>query len=555
MLYPAFYPVYLNLNNMSIFSKIPRSKVQRSKFNLSHSYKTTAGIGNLIPVLCREVLPGDIWNINTSTLVRLSPTLAPVMHQFNIRTECFFVPNRLLWRDWQDFITGGQSGNLAPVKPHFTGADLVGFGDLRNTNYDYLALPLTIPESASAYAAVPNSDDVQIDCLPFLALQLIYNEYYRDPNLDTDYGKSFPFPSGRYSPDSSDPQMSELMRLKARCWEKDYFTAALPWTQRGAAASMPITSTGDVVIKTTGGPAIMRDGVNNPISDANVATTNEGYVGTGTAGSASVGYIDPNHMWEATTQASVTINDLRRTSAIQRWLENNARGGSRYIEQILAHFGVISSDSRLQRPEFLGSGKSPVIVSEVLQTSGSNIEGQSTPQANMAGHGIGGGINHGCYRHFEEHGFIVCFASLVPRSAYIFGLEPQWFRRFDKLDYAWPELARLGEQEVYRAELDANSLSNFTTPFGYQPRYADYKYILSRTTGEMSRTLSFWQAARRTNDIDPVLSSRFNHIDQGDFYGLFPAGSSSAHQQFYMELYHNIKCSRKLPKYGVPIIT
>lgn len=534
---------------MSIFSKIPASKAKRSRFNLSHSYKTTGGIGKLIPVLCREVIPGDVWNLNMSTLVRMSPTLAPIMHNFNIRTECFFVPNRLIWSDWQDFITGGQDGTLAPVKPYLTAGTFYGRTDLANSNYDYLSMPL-LPNGR---AALPNDSTIRVDIMPLLALQLIYNEYYRDPNLDTDYSRSFPVASGTYTPTSSDPSLAELIRTKSRCWEKDYFTAALPWTQRGPQAQLPVNG-GNVTLRTdTTTTPLWQTNAGSPIINGTDFTTNAGGQ-TGIEQGSSTVYprFNPNNSLEA-SGGSVSINDLRRTSAIQRWLENNARGGSRYIEQILAHFGVISSDSRLQRPEFLGSGKSPVIISEVLQTSGSNIEGQSTPQANMAGHGIGGGINHGCYRHFEEHGFIICFASIVPRSSYIFGLEPQ-YTRFDKLQYAWPELARLGEQPVYRSELDATGSASFSETFGYQPRYADYKYVLSRTTGEMSRTLSFWQAARRINNVSPVLSSTFNHINQADFYNLFPAGEASADQQFYLELYHNIKCSRKLPKYGTPII-
>ncbi|UOK21002.1 major capsid protein [Chifec microvirus UA13_27] len=539
---------------MSIFSSIPKSKGKRSRFNLSHSYKTTGGIGNLIPVLCREVLPGDIWNINTSTLVRLQPTLAPVMHAMSIRTECFFVPNRLLWKDWQDFITGGADGTLAPVKPFVPASELVNFDTdiLKNSNYDYLGMPLTSDGSA----ALPFSD-TPIDILPLAALQLIYNEYYRDPNLDADFAKSFPLPSGNFITSGLDLTIDELLRCKSRCWEKDYFTAALPWTQRGPQVNIPLGTSAPVVRTDTTSSPYWESSLGNPIGEGNAVFQSDGthtYLRTETG---DTGFADlvPNGTLEAdlTQATSVTINDLRRSSAVQRWLENNARGGSRYIEQILAHFGVISSDSRLQRPEFLGSGKSPVIISEVLQTSGTNISGQETPQANMAGHGIGGGINHGCYRHFEEHGFIVCFASLVPRSSYVFGLEPQ-YTRFDKLQYAWPELAQLGEQPVYRSELDSRTESHFEEPFGYQPRYTDYKYILSRTTGEMARTLSFWQMARRINESSPVLSSQFNHINQEDFYNLFPAGEESRDQQFYMELYHNIKCSRKLPKYGTPIL-
>ena len=219
----------------------------------------------------------------------------------------------------------------------------------------------------------------------------------------------------------------------------------------------------------------------------------------------------------------------------------------------MAHFGVISSDSRLQRPEFLGSGRAPVYISEVLQTSGTNITGQATPQGNMSGHGIGDGANRHGLRLFEEHGFVISFVSIVPQTAYIFGLETM-FTRFDKLDYPWPELARLGEQPVYKKELDA-STADGNDPFGYQPRYADWKNILSRTTGEMSRTLAFWQAARRLNNVAPVLTSSFNHIQSSLFYQNFAAGAQSENQQVYIELAFNITCSRLLPKYGVPILS
>lgn len=358
-----------------IFNSIPRPKGKRSRFNLSHSYKTAGGIGRLIPVLCREVLPGDIWNVNTSTLVRLAPTLAPVMHNINIRTECFFVPNRLIWKDWQDFITGGNDGTLAPIKPYLPASYFASLPAMTvsNSNYDYLGMPVR----ADGTAALANDSTRRIDIMPLLALQLVYNEYYRDPNLDPDFSSFFPVNSGNYlDRPTGAPSPTELLGTKSRCWEKDYFTAALPWTQRGPQAQLPAT------INTT-----YSGTVPNP-TPVQMATTS--------SGEGKLQAVATPNPVDLEQVASVTINDLRRTSAVQRWLENNARGGSRYIEQILAHFGVISSDSRLQRPEFLGAGKSPVIISEVLQTSGTGTTGQATPQANMAGHGIGGGINHGC---------------------------------------------------------------------------------------------------------------------------------------------------------------
>ena len=534
---------------MSIFSSIPAPKTKRSRFNLSHTYKTACSIGKLIPCLVREVIPGDIWNISSNSLVRLAPTVAPLMHNMQIRTETFFVPNRLLWKEWQEFITGGQDGTLSPVKPRYAiTSELKGL-DHRNSIVDYLGLPLN---PANGNLLVNESVTPYIDALPFLALQLVYNEYYRDPNLDTDYRTSFPVASGTIpSPTPFIGAYGGAFGLKSRCWPKDYFTSALPFVQRGPAAAMPIS--GDVSLKSGTNPMVVKNAANGSTFPTTAAygQTSSSDFGAGFSPSYTGAVLDPNGRLQTTS--TVTINDLRRTSAVQRWLENNARGGARYIEQILAHFGVISSDSRLQRPEFLGSGRAPVYISEVLQTSGTNITGQATPQGNMSGHGIGGGANKHGLRLFEEHGFVISFVSIVPQTAYIFGLETM-FTRFDKLDYPWPELARLGEQPVYKKELDA-STADGNDPFGYQPRYSDWKNILSRTTGEMSRTLSFWQAARRLNNVAPVLTSQFNHIQSSLFYQNFAAGAASENQQVYIELAFNITCSRLLPKYGVPILS
>ena len=532
---------------MSIFNSIPAPKAKRSRFNLSHTYKTACSIGKLIPTLVREVVPGDVWNVLSNSLVRLAPTVAPLMHNMQIRTETFFVPNRLIWKDWQSFITGGQDGTLSPVKPRLDVNVTLKNIDCRNTIVDYLGLPL---DSTTGYLLVNPSATPYIDAMPFLALHLIYNEYYRDPNLDVDHSNKYPFPSGTFT-NNSGLIPSEVLSLKSRCWSKDYFTSALPFVQRGPAAAMPIS--GNVSLKSGTNPMLVKDAVNG----ATRPTLLNG-LGVGNAGALVDGsptgnqdVIDPNGRLQATS--TVTINDLRKTSAVQKWLENNARGGSRYIEQILAHFGVISSDSRLQRPEFLGSGRAPVYISEILQTSGSNITGQSTPQGNMSGHGIGGGANRHALRVFEEHGFIVSFMSIVPQTAYIFGLETMW-TRFDKLDYPWPELARLGERAVLKKELDASTVDG-NEAFGFQPQYSDFKNILSRTTGEMSRTLSFWQAARRLNNVNPVLSSDFVHIQDSLFDQNFAAGVAARNQQVYVELAYNITCSRLLPKYGVPILS
>lgn len=515
---------------------------------MSHTYKTACSIGKLIPTLVREVIPGDVWNVSSNSLVRLAPTVAPLMHNMQIRTETFFVPNRLLWKEWQDFITGGQNGTLSPVKPRFDVATQVAVGDKRNSVYDYLGLPLN---PTSGVPLINPSVTPYLDMLPFAALFLVYNEYYRDPNLDSDLRDKFPLPSGTFVPESGF-DVNTFFYLRSRCWPKDYFTSALPFVQRGPAAAMPVSGTVSLNSDTSNAMVVKNATTGSTFpTTATYGQTPSATFGAGSSPTYTGAVLDPNG--RLSTTSTVTINDLRKTSAVQRWLENNARGGSRYIEQILAHFGVVSSDSRLQRPEFLGSGRAPVYISEVLQTSGSNITGQSTPQGNMSGHAIGGGANRHALRIFEEHGFIISFMSIVPQNAYIFGLETMW-TRFDKLDYPWPELARLGERAVLKKELDASTATG-NEPFGFQPQYSDFKNILSRTTGEMSRTLSFWQAARRLNNVNPVLSSDFVHIQDSLFDQNFAAGAAARNQQVYVEIAYNITCSRLLPKYGVPILS
>ena len=317
----------INFKVMSIFSSIPAPKTKRSRFNLSHTYKTACSIGKLIPCLVREVIPGDIWNISSNSLVRLAPTVAPLMHNMQIRTESFFVPNRLLWKEWQDFITGGQDGNLSPVKPRYAITPELKGLDHRNSIVDYLGLPLN---PVNGNLLINESVTPYIDALPFLALQLVYNEYYRDPNLDTDYRTSFPVASGTIPPVT--PFIGAYggaFGLKSRCWPKDYFTSALPFVQRGPAAALPVS--GSVTLNNNSTKAMI---VKNAATGSTFPTTNN-YIqtpsadfgaGSGAASTGTPAVLDPNG--RLSTTSSVTINDLRRTSAVQRWLENNARGGA-----------------------------------------------------------------------------------------------------------------------------------------------------------------------------------------------------------------------------------
>lgn len=533
---------------MSIFSKVPVKRRRRTRFNMTHEVKTTVGFGKLVPYMVREVLPGDVWNVSSDFMCRFSPMLAPIMHNVSIRTECFFVPNRLLWNNWESFITGGPDGTAAPVKPFVQPRLLVTahpeyFG--KASLWDYFGLPASQDMGPGSFPA-----NFNVDLMPFLAYQLVWQEYYRDQNLQ-EAPITFPVNGGNLG---TDVRIDNIMSLRSRCYEKDYFTGALPFTQRGPVANIPLSGDAQVNLVDNASGTPMQVVLNSTGAAAignNLASNTVGQLSNATASIGSTLNIDPNGRLAAdmSSVSAITINDLRRTSALQRFLENMARGGSRYIEQILSQFGVISSDSRLQRPEYLGGGSSPCIISEVLQTSQTN----ETPQGNMAGHGVAGGVNHGCLRRFEEHGFIVCLVSIRPRTAYVGQGIESMFRRFDKFEYAWPELAHLGEQPVFNSELYINANTAENGVFGYVPRYADWKYINSKITGEFRNTMNYWHLGRFFTS-QPTLSAAFVNIDEHDATRIFAGGDESVHQQVYLQILNKVNCTRLLPKYGVPML-
>ena len=448
---------------MKIFDRVQINKPKKSAFDLSHERKFSMNMGDLVPVLCQEVLPGDSFRLNMEQLVRLQPMLAPMMHRVNVYTHFFFVPNRLVWNDWEKFITGGDKGVDAPVFPSLTNSnpmtvikpdDVFKYGSL----LDYMGYPIKQIQDSTLTSQVPKLD---ISQLPLRAYQLIYNEYYRDQNLEDPVNILKSSGTNEWTSSTVYP----LLKLRKRAWEKDYFTSALPYAQKGQALELPLTGDAPIYMES---PAL---GKHNLIG---YTTNGQTDVDLGLVGNASTTIGVPLKA-DMSSVNSATINELRSAFQIQKWLEKNARGGTRYIEQILSHFGVRSSDARLQRPEYLGGGKTPVTVSEVLQMSATEA---TSPQGNMAGHGLSVGSSHSFKRFFEEHGFIIGIMSVLPRTAYFQGL-PKMFTRSDRFDYAWPEFAHLGEQEVKNQEvyLDLGDDVYNKGTFGYQPRYTEYRYI------------------------------------------------------------------------------
>lgn len=513
---------------MKIFDQIMMSKPRKNVFDLSHEKKLTTQMARLTPILLQEVVPGDKFTVNSEILMRMQPLVSPVMHRVDVYTHYFFVPNRILWDEWEEFITGGDDGLSALTPPTITIDETtkVDFG--KGSLADYLGIPIVED-------GVTIGNPLDVVSLPFRAYQEIFNEYYRDQNLQ---------------PPADITDNGQITGLKNRAWEKDYFTSCLPFAQKGEEVKLPLGGTAPVnivnppngagmkVLNKDGGEVFSGDyplrNVSAILSDDQTGITNPAM-------------IDPNGNLETdlSNATAATINDLRRASRLQEWLEKNARGGSRYIEQIFSHFGVKSSDARLQRPEYLGGGRQAVVISEVLASVGL----ESAPQGTMTGHGISIGKSNGFSRSFEEHGIIMGILSVQPRSTYSQGV-PKIFTRKDKLDHYWPEFAQLGEQEVKNSELFwdyTNGLLNSQT-FGYQSRYAEYKYNQSSVHGDMHDNLEFWHLGRKFA-TPPALNSLF--ISETPSQRIFAVTDPSI-DQLVVQIFHKIKAVRPMPYYNVP---
>lgn len=521
-----------------LFDTIQIRKPKRNSFSLPHDNKLSFNMGDLVPIICQPIVPGDTWKLQASTMIRFSPMLAPIMDRVNVFTYFWFVPYRLIWDEFEDFITGGKDGTANPVFPTVT---------ITKDHYSWFKTACL-----SDYLGFPSVDtppaqgrEIKISSLPFRAYQLVYNEYVRDQNLQPEV--YIPRTSGSENP-SYYPQ---LLTLKKKCWEKDYFTSSLPWAQRGNPVTIPLAGDAEVYLD----PAKKLPSVFNVLNGSqttqllDVEFSQTGATGTLQAtGNKELQYDPAGQLGvDMSGVTAATINELRQAIKLQEWLELAARGGSRYIEQIYAFFGVKSSDARLQRPEYLGGGRSPVVISEVLQTSET---GQDSPQGNMAGHGISLNSSHQFKRFFEEHGILLGCICVLPRTSYCQGIPREW-QKFDRFDFYWPQFAHLGEQEVKNSEiyLDTSERANNDGVFGYQSRYAEYKYIPNSVHGEFRTNLDFWHMARIFSNL-PKLNSSFVQADPTT--RIFAVEDPNASSKLYAQVVFDIKAVRPMPKYGTP---
>lgn len=526
-----------------LFSHVSFRRPKRNVFDLSHDVKLSLDMGQLIPIYVEDIVPGDKFRVRTEIMLRFAPMLAPIMHRVNVYTHFFFVPYRLLWKDWEDFITGGRTGTASPVFPR---AVVTESGSVpKGTLFDYLGYPAGQP--------LP-SNNISFSILPFLGYQLIYDQYYRDQNLESPVIEHLlPWTSGVVQYNISQFSGGNgVTALRRRAWEKDYFTSALPWAQRGGEVNLPFSGQAPVDwrVESSGQKIGVLGGVTGTGGTANLSSVN---VSDATGAIPASTHLDASV--DFSNASSVTINDLRRSIRLQEWLERNASGGARYIEQIFSHFGVKSSDARLQRAEFLGGGKTPVMISEVLQTSAAfdvTPEMSTTPLASMAGHGISVGSTHEFTRFFEEHGLVFGIMSVMPKTAYQQGT-PRMFTKFDKFDYYFPEFAHLGEQEIKNKEIYTTNDQTYNEgTFGYTPRYAEYKFRESRVCGDFRDQLNYWHLGRIFSSA-PNLNNSFVKPDIESLNRIFAVQDDKT-QHLWCQVYHNIKAVRPMPKFGTPMI-
>lgn len=502
--------------------------MKRNLFSLSHKVNFSCDQGELIPIGLVEVLPGDIFRHGTSLLIRLAPMLAPVFSQLNVTVFQFYVPTRIVWEDFEKFITGGPDGDDASVHPYISFAGGVAVGSLG----DYFGIPPGVNDVGGT------GPEGGVSAIPFRAYAKIWNEWMRDEDLDTELPVSI----------ASGQDTTTSTTLQNIRWEKDYFTSARPFEQKGPAVTIPVGQVAPVrgigklnnSFPVTGQAVIENaNATTYPYSSTiDAGTTDSTYYmkGTGPTGWPDI-YADLSAV------TGIPVTELRLANALQRFMELSSHRGSRYVEYLLSRFGVRSSDARLQRPELLSRSKQVVQISEVLATA----EGTNTDVGDLKGHGIGAMRSNRYMRMFEEHGYVITLMAVQPKTMYVQGLHRTWSRR-DKYDYFQPETQFIGDQEVLNKEIYAAAAQPAGT-FGWAPRYQEYREQPNRIAGEFRTSqLDFWHQARIFSS-EPALNSDF--VKSNPTERIFAVPSEDV---LYVTANHSIQARRVISREGTPFL-
>lgn len=526
------------------FAKLQRNSVPRSQFDLSHGHKTTLDAGWLYPLLCMEALPGDTISVRTTALARLATPIKPLMDNIFIDWHYFAVPKRLLWTAWVNMM--GEREN--PDDSIDFEVPVLQGGIASDPDGDPAGFAITSPALLMNIFGIPAGVDganVKINSLPFRGYNLIWNEWYRAQDIQN----SINVPKG------DGPDIPQQFNMQPRNKRHDYFTSCMPYPQKGDMPTIPIFP--DMPLETVGDgiPEFSITGHTGTFKLQGLTTEPlDARLDSATTVNGSLQWADPKLQVNLSDASTITINQLRESFQIQRMLERDMRGGTRYQELLLSHFGVLSPDARMQRPEYLGGGSSYVNFHTVPQTQASDPEGsEQSPQGNLAAFATSSVNNQGFTKSFTEHCYVYAICSIRADLNYQQGLHRMWSRS-TRYDFYWPSLSHLGEQEVYSKELWCSST---TEPerndeiFGYNERYSEYRYMPSKITGKMqsasTASLDIWHVAQDFTQR-PVLNDSFIRenppIDR--------VIATPDEPQFIMDAWFNIKAARPMPMYGTP---